>query len=246
MNLHSLVSKIDIVSPGSSSQNEGGGDDDEDTLLCLQSHHHVTPPTFPALMKVFANLKFLEIKLCSFPSSSSLHVSRLNCMICDGDSIQCELIFAVKTAVLLSTRRSRDIPLKSDMKFDLSFVETTMFLLRKMMPHWPKTLKKVVFSSANMQGSGLRGSVFTGNQELGNFIDLISTSMVYESWLNWLNNPRNVTYWIKGLRNDEHSMLRENVWILYGLAFPWEKGRLTTTDIVVRESIVKELLGAFE
>jgi hypothetical protein len=41
-------------------------------------------------------------------------------------------------------------------------------------------------------------------------------------------------------------MLRENVWILYGLAFPWEKGRLTSTDIVVRESAVKELLGAFE
>jgi hypothetical protein len=61
-----------------------------------------------------------------------------------------------------------------------------------------------------------------------------------------INSPRNVTYWIKDLRNDEHSMLRENVWILYGLAFPWEKGRLTSTDIVVRESAVKELLGAFE
>ncbi|KAH8522844.1 hypothetical protein H0E87_003477 [Populus deltoides] len=152
-------------------------------------------------MTVFGNLKFLEIKLCSFPSSSSLHVSRLNFMIGDGDSIQCELIFAVKTAVLSSTRRSRDVPLKSDMKFDPSFVETTMFLLKKMVPHWPKTLKKVVFLSANMQGSGSRGS---------------------------------------DLRNDEHSMLRENVWILYGLAFPWEKGRLTTTDIVVRESVVKE------
>jgi len=66
-------------------------------------------------------------------------------MIGDGDSIQCELIFAVKTAVLSSTRRSRDIPLKSDMKFDPSFVETTMFLLKKMVPHWPKRKGKWCF-----------------------------------------------------------------------------------------------------
>ncbi|KAJ6961096.1 hypothetical protein NC652_000094 [Populus alba x Populus x berolinensis] len=215
-NLHFLVSKIDIVSPGSLSQNEGGGDDDEDTLLCLQSHHHVTPPAFPALMKVFANL-----------------------------NIQCELIFAVKTAVLSSTRRSRDIPLKSDMKFDLSFVETTMFFLKKMMPHWPKTLKKVVFLSANMQGSGLRGSVFTGNQELGNFIDLISTSMVYESWLNWLNNPRNVTYWIKGLRNDEHSMLRENVLDSLWLSIPMGEGQIDYYRYSCEGKYCEGIIGCF-
>uniref|UniRef100_A0A6N2M6I7 Uncharacterized protein n=1 Tax=Salix viminalis TaxID=40686 RepID=A0A6N2M6I7_SALVM len=33
-------------------------------------------------------------------------------------------------------------------------------------------------------------------------------------------------------------MLRENLWILYGLAFPWEKGRLKTTDIVLGKSVV--------
>ncbi|KAJ6713319.1 hypothetical protein OIU79_009336 [Salix purpurea] len=107
-------------------------------------------------------------------------------------------------------------------------------------------LEKVVFLSENMHGSGSRGNVFIGNKELGNFIDLILTSMVYESWINWLKNPRNVTDWIKNLRNDEHSMLRENLWILYGLAFPWEKGRLTTTDIVLGGSVVNSFTCAFE
>lgn len=90
-------------------------------------------------------------------------------MIGDGDSIHCELIFSVKVAVLSITEKSRDIPLKSDLKLDVSFVETTMFLL-----------EKVVFLSENMHGSGSRWDVFIGNKELGNFIDLILTSMVYE------------------------------------------------------------------
>ncbi|KAI5554626.1 hypothetical protein BDE02_19G027000 [Populus trichocarpa] len=246
-NLHSLVSKIDTVSLKFLCPNEGDDDDDDDdyVLLCSQSHHHIPQVAFPALMKVFANLNFLEIKLCSFPSSSNLHVSRLNCMIGDCDSIHCELIFAIQVGVLSSTRRSRNIPLKLNGKFDTSFAETMMFFLKKMVPHWPKTLKKVVILSANMQGSGSRGKVFIGEEELDNFVDLISTSMVYESWLNWLNNPKNVTYWRKDAQNDEHSWLRENVWILYGLGFPWVKDRVTT-DIVVMESVVKELLGAFE
>ncbi|CAK7339364.1 unnamed protein product [Dovyalis caffra] len=182
---NSLVSKIDTLSLRFLCAREGD-DGADDSLLCSHSHHHMKYAAFPALMKVFANLTSLEIKLCSFPSSPSLHVSRLNCMIDD-----------------------------------------------------------VMILNANMQGSGSRGKVFIGEEELDKFLDLISTTMVYESWLNWLNNPRNVTYWIKNPGNDERSWLRENVWVVNGLEFPWMKDWVAT-DIVVMESVVKELLSAFD
>uniref|UniRef100_A0A6N2M6V4 F-box domain-containing protein n=1 Tax=Salix viminalis TaxID=40686 RepID=A0A6N2M6V4_SALVM len=82
-NLHSLVSEIDTVSLRSLCQNEGGGGEDEHTLLIMLAPRYTTIIPSP-------HEGVCKSQLCSFPSSSSLHVSRLNCMIGDGDSIHCE------------------------------------------------------------------------------------------------------------------------------------------------------------
>ncbi|CAK7339387.1 unnamed protein product, partial [Dovyalis caffra] len=242
-NLNSLISRIDSLSLRLSYP-----DEDHASLPCLQSHHHIPQAAIPGIIKVFPNIKFLELRLCPCPSPSSQdgEMSRLKFFRHnDDDDMHCELTVAFEVGFLSGTSTNGGLPLKLRPQIvDTAVVETNLSCVNTILPHCPKTLRNLVISSAKMQGPGSRGEVFVRQEVMGKLADVISSLRTYEGWLTWLNDPRNVAYWLKDPLTDEQRCLREIVWAVrrVELPWPWEK----RNELIVVEGDVKELLSVYD
>lgn len=243
-NLHSLISKFDSISLRLSYPDEYYA-----SLPCFHSHHHIPQAVVPGIIRVFSNLKFLQLNLCPCPSPSSEDGEMSRLMFLrhndDDDYMNCEITVAFEVGFLSGTRTSGDLPLKLRPQIvNTGVVEMNLLIVNTILQHCPKTLRSLVISSAKMQGSGSKGEVFVRQEVMGKLADVVSSLRGYESWVKWLNDPRNVAYWLKNPLNDEHRCLREIMWAVrrVELPWPWEE----RNELVVREGDVKGLLSVYD
>uniref|UniRef100_A0A6N2M935 Uncharacterized protein n=1 Tax=Salix viminalis TaxID=40686 RepID=A0A6N2M935_SALVM len=105
----------------------------DSSLPCSQSHFHIRHAALPAIMKVLANLKSLEIKLCD--SLLQLHHHLATVVDPELDVQLCAVVDV--GALSLRTLWSR--------RFGFSFCD-------KIKLHRPQTLRSILILSANMKG----------------------------------------------------------------------------------------------
>ncbi|KAJ6702893.1 F-BOX PROTEIN FAMILY-LIKE [Salix viminalis] len=168
---------------------------------CTQPHCHIPLEAVPALMKVFSNVKFLKVKLCSVPNIARCranHASMFNAKI-DDDQIDVRRRVAIQVGVLTRGFISKLIPMflaKSNYYFRISRNETEL-CLDKILLHRPKTLRSVVISCVK-DSYPFRGKVFMTRVQLANLVlDQLSKSS-HQHGQGWLDQePENAAYWLK-------------------------------------------------
>ncbi|CAK7339370.1 unnamed protein product [Dovyalis caffra] len=255
--LQCLVPKVDTVSLRFSYPGEPG-----EYLPCWKSHYHIPQSEIPAIMKLFANLKFLEINLC-------LCRALLPCIYGEpcrhgfmlllksvnmNDKMHTHMCAAFQLGSLLSDdegilSRDSDVMLIGQVKSSLML---SFFLV--ILCHQPKTLRSMVILSAGILGNGLEGKVecrpegkvwcrsegnlFMESQHLARFRALSSETRVNKSWLE---DPENLVCWLKKHEENEHR-LEEKLWLIR----KWEGERCSMNKTIVKDSDVEELVRAFD
>ncbi|XP_011042122.1 PREDICTED: uncharacterized protein LOC105137892 [Populus euphratica] len=236
--LQSLVSKVDAVSLRFSYPGEAGK-----YLPCWKSHDHIPLSAIPAIMKVFAYMKSLKIKLCLCPSLLPCygvhrgHAFKYKLKAEDmNDKMHTHLCVAIEVGSLSSLYRKRDW-------FDIEKVKNPLMMsfFLVILSHRPKTLSSVVILSTGIERHGLKrkgGKVFMESEQMARFFTLISDTKVNKSWFK---NPQNLVCWIKKDEQNNHRV-REKLWLVH----KWEGERCNVKKSSIEERDVKELLCAFD
>lgn len=208
---------------------------------------HIPESAIPGLMKVFPNLKSLQIRLRPYCSPSSganfiPHVSRIELLL--GSVMHAKWFMAYGIVTLSRTATDDDAALSMEIKehesgisrrelmqdvatfaIGISFAEIARYL--------PKTLSRFVVWVLIRSKVPDQEERFLWGVNLDRLQDLILNSRsVNESWLK---NPHNVDYWLKKLEN-EH-WLEEKVWLVEE-----REDAMTVKD----GCELKEILGAFD
>ncbi|XP_024439576.2 uncharacterized protein LOC18094324 isoform X3 [Populus trichocarpa] len=253
--LQCLVTKVDTVFLGFSYPGEAG-----QYLPCWKSHYHIPQSTIPALMKVFVNLKALEIKLCLCPSllpcyygvSRSCSFKFLLKSVDMNDKMHTHMCTAFDIGSLLSADGEISFP-ESNMMY-IGNVKSSLMLsfFLVILCHRPKTLRSMVILSSESYGSegkaqyrsedkeGYRseGNVFMESEQVARFRALSLTTGVDESWLK---DPQNLVCWLENHEENKHQ-LAEKLWLIH----KWEGERCNMNESIVKKSDVEELLRAFD
>jgi hypothetical protein len=209
-NWASLVSKTVNLSIRMSCTGENA-----DSLPCATLHNHIPSSAIPGIMKLFANLVSLEIKLCHCPSPSPetpcyQHVTKVKAEWAGDDSKT--YTCTANEVGLLSTIQGPLVSLElEEEKFDTVENSSALDLYWTVLYYRPETMRSLVIMSAKMDELRSEGKVFISYDQLSEFPDSISSLSVNKSWLE---NPKNVVYWHKNQRRKKRS-LREKVWLFY-------------------------------
>ncbi|CAK7339371.1 unnamed protein product [Dovyalis caffra] len=252
--LQCLVSEVDTISLRFSYPGEAGG-----YLPCWKSHYHVPQSAIPALMKVFANLISLEIRLCLCPSLllsyyglARKHAFKFQLKAVDmNDNMHTHVCMAFEVG-LLST--DDEGILSPAYLLNIEKVKNPLMLsfFLAILCHRPKSLRSVEILSAGILGVrskdrcrsepkvGYRsgGNVFMESEQLDKLRCLIWNTRMNKSWLK---NPQNLVCWLKKHDEDEH-WLGEKLWLIH----KWEGERCDMNRSIVKERDVEELLCAFD
>ncbi|KAB5565078.1 hypothetical protein DKX38_005132 [Salix brachista] len=247
--LQSLVSKVDAVSLRFSYPGEAG-----EYLPCWKSHYHIPLSAIPAIMKVFASIKSLKIKLCLCPSLLNRyivhrgHAVRYKLKAEDmNDKMHTHLCIAIEVGLLSSDNKGM-LYHKRDW-FNIERVKNPLMMsfFLVILSHRPETLSSVVILSTGIERHSLKhkvryrteeGKVFMESEQLTRFFTLISNTKVNKSWLK---NPQNLVCWIKKDEQNNHRV-REMLWLVH----KWEGERCNVKKSIIKERDVQELLGAFD
>ncbi|KAL9370122.1 hypothetical protein Peur_041321 [Populus x canadensis] len=209
-NWASLVSKTVNLSIRMSCTGENA-----DSLPCATLHNHIPLSAIPVIMKLFANLESLEIKLCHCPSPTPetpcyQHVTKVKAEWAGDDSKT--YTCTANEVGLLSTIQGPLVSLElEEEKFDTVENSSALDLYWIVLYYRPETMRSLVIMSAKMDELRSEGKVFISYDQLSEFPDSISSLSVNKSWLE---NPKNVVYWHKNQRRKKRS-LREKVWLFY-------------------------------
>ncbi|KAJ6702892.1 hypothetical protein OIU85_028912 [Salix viminalis] len=204
--LHAVVSKIDAISVRILPYPRFHG-----RFECSESHsNHLPPSQFPGLMRVFANVKHLNIRLCTFPTlnlrNPANNLLLIKAMIngddiqgstamIDGDDIRIDCCTAIKVGLL-----RRGMVEMMEMLFDpmlgqhpISYASD--LCLDAIVRRRPRTLSSIVISFVKMQGFYGRkvsltrkirdlcsGKLFMTRKQLDDVTNLKPNSTV-EAWL---------------------------------------------------------------
>lgn len=154
--LQCLVTKVDTVFLRFSYPGEAG-----QYLPCWKSHYHIPQSTIPALMKVFVNLKALEIKLCLCPSllpcyygvSHRRSFKFLLKSVDMNDKMHTHMCTAFDIGSLLSADGEISFP-EANMMY-IGNVKSSLMLsfFLVILCHRPKTLRSMVILSSESYGS---------------------------------------------------------------------------------------------
>ncbi|KAJ6307368.1 hypothetical protein OIU76_017207 [Salix suchowensis] len=253
--LQCLVTKVDSVVLRFSYPGEAGA-----YLPCWKSHYHIPQSAFPALMKLFVDLKALEIKLCLCPSLLPCYygVSRrrnskfLLKSVDMNDKMHTHMYTAFDIGSLLGAD-GRISFLESNMLY-IGDVKSSLMLsfFLVILCHRPKTLRTVVILGAENYGSGSSGNFRSGSQaqdrsegnvfmepeHFARFRELSSKTTVDE---NWLKDPQNLVCWLENHEENKHQ-LAEKLWLIH----KWEGERCNMNESTVKKSDVEELLRSFD
>jgi hypothetical protein len=211
-------------------------------------------------MKVFVNLKALEIKLCLCPSllpcyygvSRSCSFKFLLKSVDMNDKMHTHMCTAFDIGSLLSADGEISFP-ESNMMY-IGNVKSSLMLsfFLVILCHRPKTLRSMVILSSESYGSegkaqyrsedkeGYRseGNVFMESEQVARFRALSLTTGVDESWLK---DPQNLVCWLENHEENKHQ-LAEKLWLIH----KWEGERCNMNESIVKKSDVEELLRAFD
>jgi hypothetical protein len=240
---------VDAVSLRFSYPGEAG-----EYLPCWKSHYHIPQSAIPAIMKVFAYMKSLKIKLCLCPSLLTCygvhrgHAFKYKLKAEDmNDKMHIHLCMAIEVGPLSSDNRGM-LSHKRDW-FNIEKVKNPLMMsfFLVILSHRPKTLSSVVILSTGIERHGLKrkvrhrtevGKVFMESEQMARFFTLISNTKVNKSWLK---NPQNLVCWIKKDEQNNHRV-REMLWLVHKC----EGERCNVKKSSVKERDVQELLGAFD
>ncbi|KAL9370127.1 hypothetical protein Peur_041326 [Populus x canadensis] len=253
--LQCLVTKVDTVFLRFSYPGEAG-----QYLPCWKSHYHILQSTIPALMKVFVNLKALEIKLCLCPSllpcyygvSHRRSFKFLLKSVDMNDKMHTHMCTAFDIGSLLSADGEISFP-EANMMY-IGNVKSSLMLsfFLVILCHRPKTLRSMVILSSESYGSegkaqyrsedkeGCRseGNVFMESEQVARFRALSSTRRVDE---RWLKDPQNLFCWLENHEENKHQLAKK-LWLIH----KWEGERCNMNESIVKKSDVEELLRAFD
>ncbi|CAK7339376.1 unnamed protein product [Dovyalis caffra] len=187
-----------------------------ESLPCSKRHYHIPVAAIPSIMKVFANLESLKIKLCRFPSATSQPPCCQNFnqikVEWDGDDYHTYTCTAFEVGLLSSSIKGavlfHDF---SRNNFATIHSFSVTYFYWKMLDHRPKTLSSMVIMSSKMERSRSGGKVFLKYEQLPNLRDSVSNSKVNKSWLE---DPQHVVHWHKNHSAKNH-LLQEQVWLVY-------------------------------
>ncbi|KAG6791065.1 hypothetical protein POTOM_000175 [Populus tomentosa] len=210
-------------------------------LACSEHHYHTPLSSLPAIMKVFANLESIEVKVCH-PASEPPAYGNITKMTVtwEGYVSQTDTCVAFEVGTLSTIEGamlSHDFDeeklatLKSSLVIDFYW---------RMIAHRPKKLKTLVIMSAKNYGVG-SGKVLITIAQVSKLHDSISNSRVNESWLE---DPQNIVYWHKN-NSDKENLIQEQVWLVYRSKFFVTNNGLHH-EIIVREKNAKELLDGLD
>ncbi|KAG6787689.1 hypothetical protein POTOM_003732 [Populus tomentosa] len=186
-----------------------------DSLPCATLHNHSPSSAIPGIMKLFANLESLEIKLCHCPSPTPetpcyQHVTKVKAEWAGDDSKT--YTCTANEVGLLSTIQGPLVSLELEgEKFDTMENSSALDLYWAVLYYRPETMRNLVIMSVKMDELRSEGKIFISYDQLSEFPDSISSLSVDKSWLE---NPENVVYWHKNQRRKKRS-LREKVWLFY-------------------------------
>lgn len=249
---HAIVSKTETISVRVLPYPSCGGG-----FPCAESHNHLPPSEVPGLMKVFAEVKSLKIKLCTFPTLNPRNqvdnLLMIKAMIY-GDDIRIDSCYAVKVGFL---RRRMIVAMDTFFNPMLSHHPVSYasdVCLHVILRHRPRTLSSIVISFVKMQdfyGKKVfmtrkmrdlyNGKVFMTRKQLDDFTNLPPNASVE----GWLEDARNSIYQLKSSINNIWS--RDELWHVKH----WESlhtgdtvmGKRFIDNPTVSEMFVKELLG---
>ncbi|CAK7339381.1 unnamed protein product [Dovyalis caffra] len=205
---------------------------------CSRVHYHMPSSAIPAIMKLFANLESLEIKICHPMSQPPFYenITRMTVKWTE-DACQSDTCVAFEVGSLTTIEGAMQSHVFNKQKLATIKSSLVMDFYWKMLDHRPKTLRSLVIRSAKIYALG-SGKVFMKNAQLPKLRDSVSKSQVNESWLE---DPKNVVYWHKD-HMDKERLLQEMVWLVYGSHFSVTTKGLKKNKLVVTETHVEELL----
>ncbi|KAJ6307372.1 hypothetical protein OIU76_017211 [Salix suchowensis] len=210
-------------------------------LACSIHHYHIPLSALPAIMKVFANLESLEIKVCHPASEQPVYGNITKMTVTwEGYVSQTDTWVAFEVGTLSTiggAMLSHDFDEKKIATIKSSLVTDFYWI---MIAHRPEKLKTLVIYSAKNYGV-LSGKVLITIEQVSNLHDSISNSRVSESWLE---DPQNIVYWHKN-NSDKEQLIHDQVWLVYRSNFFVTKNGLHH-EIIVREKNAKELLDGLD
>ncbi|KAB5565082.1 hypothetical protein DKX38_005136 [Salix brachista] len=223
--LHAVVSKIDAISVRILPYPRFHG-----RFECSESHNHLPPSQFPGLMRVFANVKHLNIRLCTFPTlnlrNPGNNLLMIKAMI-NGDDIRIDCCTAIKVGLL---RRG--------------MVEMMEMLFDPMLGQHP-----ISYASDGFYGKKVSmtrkirdlcsGKLFMTRKQLDDVTNLPPNSSVE----GWLQDARNFAYKLKSSVNNGRSSRHELWHVTQWESFYTETGKIYIENPTASEVFVKELLG---
>ncbi|KAF9686417.1 hypothetical protein SADUNF_Sadunf03G0156400 [Salix dunnii] len=247
--LHAVVSKIDTISVRILPYPRFRG-----RFACSESHNHFPPSQVRGLMRVFGNVKHLNIRLCTFPTLSpgnqANHLLLIKAMI-NGDDIRIDCCSAIKVGLL---RRGKVEMM--EMLFDpmlgqhpISYANDVC--IDAIVRHRPRTLSSIVISFVKMHGfyrkkvsmtrkmrDLCKGKLFMTRKQLDDVTNLPPNTSVE----GWLQDARNFAYQLKNSVNNGRP--RDELWhVTQWESFCTEMGKIYVQNPTVSEMFVKELLG---
>ncbi|KAF9688740.1 hypothetical protein SADUNF_Sadunf01G0019500 [Salix dunnii] len=198
---------------------------------------------YPGIMKLFANLESLEIKLCHCPSPTPVrpcyqHVTKINVEWAGDDSKT--YTCTANEVGLLSTIQGPLVSLELEReKFDTIEDSSALDLYWTVLYYRPETMRSLVIVSAKMNRLRSEGKVFISYDQLSEFPESISKLRLNKSWLE---NPKNVVYWHKNQRRKKRNSLQEKVWLFYQWQSLMSNEGLNMTDLIERKEDLMKLL----
>ena len=215
------------------------------SLPCSKRHHHIPLPAIPAIMKVFANLESLKIKLCRFPSPTAQpccqNFTKMK-VDWEGDDYHTYTCTAYEVGLLSTIKGAMLFHDFSKSTFAAIQGFPVTYFYWRMLDHRPKTLRRMVIMSSKMEGFRSGGKVFMRYEQLPNLRDSVSNLRVNESWLE---DPQNVVHWHKNHSDKEH-FLHEQVWLLYEWQYFVTNRELDMKEMMVKETGYTELLDGLD
>ncbi|KAJ6704782.1 hypothetical protein OIU79_009652 [Salix purpurea] len=248
--LHAVVSKIDAISVRILPYPRFHG-----RFECSESHNHLPPSQFPGLMRVFANVKHLNIRLCTFPTlnlrNPANNLLLIKAMI-NGDDIRIDCCTAIKVGLLRRGRVEIMEMLFDPMLGQHPISYASDLCLDAIVRRRPRTLSSIVISFVKMQGfygkkvSMTRkirdlcsGKLFMTRKQLDDVTNLPPNSSVE----GWLQDARNFAYKLKSSVSNGRSSRHELWHVAQWESFYTETGKIYIENPTASEMFVKELLG---
>ncbi|CAK7339378.1 unnamed protein product [Dovyalis caffra] len=217
------------------------------SIPCSELHYHVPVSAIPGMMRLFANLESVEIKLCHCPSRTpypacNQHVTKVKAEWAVDHASQTYTCTANEVG-LLSTVKGPMVALELDEEnFDTVENSPAMELYWRMLCCRPDTLRSLSIVSAKTVDFNSEGKIFISYDQLSNFPDSILELRVNKSWLE---DPKNVVYWHKDQRNKEHS-LREKVWLFYQWHSLISEKQKNVNDLTEKKEDLMKLLDELD